>query len=289
MMTKLWRPTDAILVAVMFGLSPTCFARGDGREGVLQDAHTSNEDGKADDHADASELIGPVIKLNDVIFSGNVLRKETYPVGHWIVYYCPSWWEPCQDMYRFYEQIAQEAQTRFDADSLLGLSMRFAQVDCASHKVLCNKMNVEGYPTVHRYSEGTLEASWQGRKSESLRKWIEKQFGFVQTSKQQEPTLSGNLSWLASEYLTLGPHVPDLLVAVFVVMLNFWIVSRNTDLWHKASGLVDCDAGAGGVPTTDSTSEAIGQPETPQRTGMDLLLPEEWLSQRAAVSMEMEL
>ena len=59
-------------------------------------------------------FIGPVARLVDALFSGNVLRESSLPVGYWLSFFCPSWLEPGQQamaaFFRLGKVLANEAQ-----------------------------------------------------------------------------------------------------------------------------------------------------------------------------------
>eukprot|EP00913_Durusdinium_trenchii_P001525 g1412.t1 len=87
-----------------------------------------------------------VAPLNRHIFAGNVLK--------WIVLFCPKWFQPCQKLEPLFEDLAKTWQTKLNVDSSF-THLRFAQVDCAADKVLCNEQHVTTYPFVAVYRGGS--------------------------------------------------------------------------------------------------------------------------------------
>merc|ERR1719230_982126 len=74
------------------------------------------------------DLHGVVLSLNDNIFDGNVLKQSDYSTDHWMVYWCPNWFEPCTALVEKYAPLSTEWQGKLNKQSLLRLSVRFAQV-----------------------------------------------------------------------------------------------------------------------------------------------------------------
>mmetsp|Transcript_62480 Transcript_62480/g.201527 ORF Transcript_62480/g.201527 Transcript_62480/m.201527 type:complete len:311 (-) Transcript_62480:102-1034(-) len=121
-----------------------------------------------------------VVQLNPYVF-GAALRNEGDRSQHWIVYFCPAWWEPCQVLMEPYRQRGGRWQGRLN-DGLLAPRVRFASVDCAAHKVLCNEQAVEEYPTVVHYYRGARAGRWtpSGKKdAERLAAWVDAELRHV--------------------------------------------------------------------------------------------------------------
>eukprot|EP00441_Pelagodinium_beii_P025131 CAMPEP_0197653312 /NCGR_PEP_ID=MMETSP1338-20131121/34978_1 /TAXON_ID=43686 ORGANISM="Pelagodinium beii, Strain RCC1491" /NCGR_SAMPLE_ID=MMETSP1338 /ASSEMBLY_ACC=CAM_ASM_000754 /LENGTH=266 /DNA_ID=CAMNT_0043228365 /DNA_START=92 /DNA_END=889 /DNA_ORIENTATION=- len=134
-----------------------------------------------------------VAELNSVLFAGNALQRLGGGSEEWIVAFCPSWWEPCGNLEQIFSEEAVSWQARLNSDDF-SAKVRFAKVDCASDKVLCNEQGVESYPTIAHYLEG-----------QQVRKIS------LSTNKK----MKGNLaSWLSSQLLREeGPDPPQSLDA----------------------------------------------------------------------------
>lgn len=102
---------------------------------------------------EAHNLHRHVAELGSLLFAGNVLRPLGGGAEQWIVAFCPSWWEPCQQLDIAFSEVAASWQARFNTDDFQA-NIRFARVDCASDKVLCNEQGVVTYPTIAHYREG---------------------------------------------------------------------------------------------------------------------------------------
>mmetsp|Transcript_30807 Transcript_30807/g.71108 ORF Transcript_30807/g.71108 Transcript_30807/m.71108 type:complete len:272 (-) Transcript_30807:188-1003(-) len=94
-----------------------------------------------------------VAYLNRHIFAGNALKPMGGGVEQWVVSFCPRWWHPCQKLEPVFFEAARRWQSELNTDASV-VHVRFAQVDCAVDKVLCNEQRVLSYPTVAVYREG---------------------------------------------------------------------------------------------------------------------------------------
>lgn len=100
-----------------------------------------------------------VTKLNRVTFNKTVAQEH---IDHWIVLYCVDWYELCQGLWEDYKTSAVRWEHRLSgsASSWQATPIRFAEVDCATDKALCNENNVEGYPSVQHFHNGKLASVW---------------------------------------------------------------------------------------------------------------------------------
>lgn len=173
----------------------------------------------------------PVLKLNANIFHGNVLRGSDR-VDSWVVLYCPEWWEPCQMIQHHFAARSAEWDSQLNGGALLTLQSRFARVDCATDKPLCNERGVESYPTVQHFAKGQLVASWEGgRKSdaESLAKFLQGRLdGILTKATAGASEESGEDNLMSSDLLV------DCMVILLVLGANHLAVSRNPNLWQRA-------------------------------------------------------
>ncbi|CAK0845415.1 unnamed protein product, partial [Prorocentrum cordatum] len=92
-----------------------------------------------------------VLHLGRRTFAQTVLPSTRYPVENWVVMFCYSWYEPCQSIADPYSAWSREWEGKLNQD-LFTTSVRFATVDCATDKELCNDQEVEGYPHVKQYT-----------------------------------------------------------------------------------------------------------------------------------------
>jgi len=95
-----------------------------------------------------------VLSLNRWTFQGNIHGGD---VDNWIVVFCLSWYEPCQEALPVYQRLASEWQEKMDDGEMLRTNVRFAHVDCTTQRVLCNEQDAHDYPRIvhYRNSDGS--------------------------------------------------------------------------------------------------------------------------------------
>lgn len=144
--------------------------------------------------------------LNRVTFKGNVLDGAGGAVDHWIVYYCVSWMPLCEGLMDDYRQLSHQYDEKFNSERLLSLGVRFAYVDCATEKVLCNQNGVTDYPYMAHYHDGNVSSRWssgadslQGLQR-SLREFVHQTLATVGVKSPLQPLLP-SLASLRQQYL----------------------------------------------------------------------------------------
>lgn len=121
-----------------------------------------------------------VTMLNRVTFNKSVTQKH---VDHWIVLFCVDWYQLCQGLWEEYKLMAVywEQHLAKNASSWQATAVRFAEVDCATDKALCNENNVQEYPSVQHFHNGKLASDWEPAKgatslSKDISKWVRREF-----------------------------------------------------------------------------------------------------------------
>lgn len=268
---------SAVALTILLGHFLPCEASSRGRPPLLQvDAIPERPEAE---FVPASEgAYGSVVKLNDQIFRGNVLREEDDRVVHWVVYWCPDWWEPCQIIMQDYKKLAIQWQQEMNAGALFGLQVRFARVDCATDKVLCNAMSVNDYPMVHHYTRGKHVSSWTDRTSQAGKKmalWLKSRLG--QVPMPVPDGLQGFGAFLGLDTIAssiraafLQEHAAEALLVIVILGMNCWSVIR--------SPLLKPSVAAPPAQQPHIVGEHSHGSE-PTSNGVEHLLPEEWLCQ----------
>lgn len=96
-----------------------------------------------------------------------------------MVAFCASWWEPCEELHVIFEQLAAKWQGKLNTQDFIA-KVRFATVDCATDKVLCNEEHVTVYPTISYYKDGQQIRQLQlhpKRMKDRLKTWSEEILG----------------------------------------------------------------------------------------------------------------
>lgn len=192
-----------------------------------------------------------ILDLNRFTFAGNALRPSGDHSESYVVMFCAPWFEPCQELGRTFDRVGSELQTKLNTD-LISLKVRFANVDCASDKVLCNQQFVDSYPTIVHYRLGKPVGYWTGMDKRQLRKWVER-------AVHDEPAPAENAD-------TRADGAIDIALAIAAIVGSLYLVSRNPDL-KPADGRW--------------TASRAAAPEE-ARPQMVELLPATWRSERAS-------
>lgn len=211
----------------------------------------------------SQSLLSPTLKLNRVNFGGNVLHSSGSKdsVGQWFVSFCPSWWEPCQRLEVPFAEMTSTWEHQLNT-ALLTKEVRFAAVDCAIDKVLCNEQGVETYPTVHRYKDGTRIATWSGGRRddpERLAKWMQRQL-----ANAGKPPLSADDGFhFKVSQIVPGGRALDFLLVFGVLALNFRAICNNPGLSQKQ-------------PHAVSTQQAVRSEQPVRIPGTGRFMPDAW-------------
>lgn len=241
-----------------------------------------------------------VLKLTSTILYGNLLREDTDRVRNWLVLYTLPWFEPSAKAMPRFAELAHSWEGALNNASVFSLQVRFASVDCASDKPLCNEMEVDHYPLVRHYRAGQVVASWKGRGKEEdlarLAKFLEKQL--ASAAAESAADVDGHLDAedqgvlaMLSEYLAPASDVAlDWLLVLTVLAVNVGLVARRALHGHLLD--VDGDAGPaqlkGGEQQHDGerhAGAAAAEAEVQESlSGVQRLMPDDWLLRQRAAS-----
>lgn len=154
-------------------------AHAEGRGGGIVSEEQSQDRDAApaeEDGAYRSPVYSPVVRLTDATFAGNVLASPRSYVDTWVVFFCVDWAKECRSARAAFEERAATWHRALNDGSVLGSAVRFAHVECATHKVLCNTQDVDEYPFVVEYQEGVARRSVGGSAKKAMGKletWLE--------------------------------------------------------------------------------------------------------------------
>lgn len=172
-------------------------------------------------------------------------------VDHWFVLFCVDWLEPCQGIWHDYRHTAMywEHNMAANASSWQNSAVRFAEVDCATDKALCNENDVEGYPSVSHFKDGKFLKAWSispsaKSLSKDIAQWIGKELAFNATGALMRKETSGTslnvaanvyeffalLSWKDPTTAFAGYGL--IAIAVFVVA---WVLGTGLELEVKSA------------------------------------------------------
>jgi len=254
------RAAAASLVFSLLAGVPTCAEDA----GLLQGERVAAKP-SAEVHSDRI----PPLELNRFTFDDNVLRAGEQPhVAHWIVNFCVPWWDGCKNVARTYTQFGDEWQGKLNGD-LLTSEVRFATVDCATDKVLCNEQGVEVYPTVVHYTRGEQISMYEvgGKSMEKFHSWISQALTRVENTTATTSADATDLQTGLSSYLMPGDRATDALLVAVGVAASLRLVFSNPELWQKDLSLIPVTKV---VPQNIASSTGPAAPEEWARASVEL-------------------
>jgi hypothetical protein len=148
-----------------------------------------------------------VIMLNRVTFNSTVAQTH---VDHWIVFYCVDWYELCQGVWEEYKTMAihWERQLAHNASSWQATAVRFAEVDCATDKALCNANNIQEYPSVQHFRNGRRVSDWDLARgatslSKDISRWIRQELNKNETNgtKHKRKAIAVRVGFMDAEHM----------------------------------------------------------------------------------------
>jgi len=222
-------------------------------------------------------LLDPVHRLNRFNFQQTVLEEHKDAVAHWIVLFCPPWYEPCQALEPVYRELTEKWQEQLNG-ALLSTEVRFAAVDCASEKGLCNTENVNTYPFVAHYRQQKQVSRWRGKSFAAdphrLRDFLQKELGPVAAALGAAAGLQDSSADLEDVTAESGMDIPvDFLLIFAAIAGNAFFISRG--------------GAASDAPTKQPMGgNALPTPQSEQRSScVARALPKEWGSERVSIEL----
>lgn len=222
--------------------------------------------------------------LNALNFHGNVVEGDS--AESWVVFFCVDWHGPCQELRDSFLRTAQQQATTLNAGRLFTDAVRFAEVDCAVDKVLCNQQLVEVYPTVAHYRGGERAASWvdEGRGYEKelkrLKAWLHRELRpDREEAPRREPSPAPQEVPPAAAARSALPNVAAALAA------TAWVLSQGADLLRTARAALRLLEGRGQAGKKAGAAPAAAAPAA---TGADRLagaLPKAWALGRGSMEL----
>lgn len=195
---------------------------------TVEEGIVANE--KSRDAESEVQLFQPFSQLNRVTFGQNVLEPSNNGVDRWVVLFCLGWYEPCEAIERPFAAAGSEWQDSLNTN-LLSTDVRFATVDCATDRVLCNEQMIHEYPQIVVYHKHAAIAAWSGggkyeKLAGGMRKWLSRQLGTPRAGLGEAQVDDEEAPQIASpDAVSL-----DLLVVVLAMLGNAWVVTRNPGL-----------------------------------------------------------
>ncbi|XP_072958880.1 protein disulfide isomerase-like 5-1 [Typha angustifolia] len=108
-----------------------------------------------------SRTSAEVITLTEETFTDKVKEKDTL----WFVQFCVPWCKHCKKLGTLWEDLGKAMEGEDEIE--------IGQVDCATSKSICSKVDIHSYPTFKIFYDGEELAKYKGsREVESLKSFI---------------------------------------------------------------------------------------------------------------------
>ncbi|XP_030526745.1 protein disulfide isomerase-like 5-1 [Rhodamnia argentea] len=91
-----------------------------------------------------------VITLTADTFSDKIKEKDTA----WFVKFCVPWCKHCKNLGSLWEDLGKEMEGEDEIE--------IGEVDCATNKPVCSKVDIHSYPTFKVFYDGEEVAKYQG-------------------------------------------------------------------------------------------------------------------------------
>ncbi|KAK6142032.1 hypothetical protein DH2020_013861 [Rehmannia glutinosa] len=102
-----------------------------------------------------------VITLTSDTFNDKVQEKDTA----WFVKFCVPWCKHCKNLGTLWEDLGKEMEGEDEIE--------IGEVDCATDKSVCSKVDIHSYPTFKLFYNGEEVTKYQGaRDVESLKTFV---------------------------------------------------------------------------------------------------------------------
>lgn len=217
------------------------------------------------------------LALNRRTFGGNVAADGHAP--HWVVLFCVDWLGPCEELRSAFRGLGVRHEKRLNTGALLAPVARFAEVDCATDKALCNEQLVDGYPTVVHYRRGDRLGVWSGGngaardEGRKLARWIESELGPGRDTPRevQAPAVARTSS--------KGPAQ----LALTLLALVAFAVAGASELRRAARVLQNTFQPREEAPKQASGAAGAATERDSPATRLSRCLPKEWATQRGSI------
>lgn len=252
--------------------------------GVDISGNTGQQEQKQKSEDDPVVLLDPVLRLNRYTFEKAILEEHSDEVPHWIVLFCPPWYEPCQALEPLFRKLTERWQDKLNS-ALLSSEVRFAAVDCATEKALCNLQNVDTYPFVSHYHKRQQVRNWRGKSFETddkrLRDFLQKELGPVAATIATANPHDEKLKDVTAEE---GMTIPvDFLLIFAAIAGNAFFISRG-GIGSQAAN-PEATPMKGGPTVMTSGGMPSASPAESRSSCVARVLPQEWARDRTSIEL----
>jgi len=229
----------------------------------------------------------PPLKLLTAAFDSIVKTENS--ADEFVVFFCVSWLEECQDLRDEFRRRGTVLESQFNAQQIFAPKVRFAEVDCADDKVLCNRESVEAYPTIRRYVHGgSMTTAWEGRLGQkrpkiikAMLEWMDVNVGkSVAPAVTEEPPSLDHFRWAAR----IGSFIA---LTVALAKIGFDILQSTLEAMRASAGGASAEEEQKQAALRERHGEAsaarLGGPEASCR--LSRVLPKAWAAERPQINL----
>lgn len=236
--------------------------------------------------------LGPVpLKLLGSTF--DAVNSQAIGIEQSIVFFCVEWLDQCTDLREEFRIRGRTLSEKFNAKSVLAPRVRFAEVNCGEDKVLCNRQQVETYPTIALYVKGKRYKVWEGslgaprkKRHQSMIDWLHNHVGqewqplsaedVEEDEEDDAASLVGQLRWAAS----LGAAI-----AVCIVMTRYLFeLVQSAIATHRAAEGRTLEKTERKQTRAEARAAALAAANTPS-CRMARRIPQDWAAQRGKIDL----
>eukprot|EP00440_Ansanella_granifera_P018593 gb/GFBE01020196.1/.p1 GENE.gb/GFBE01020196.1/~~gb/GFBE01020196.1/.p1 ORF type:complete len:269 (+),score=54.42 gb/GFBE01020196.1/:1-807(+) len=221
------------------------------------------------------------LQLLGEAFDGVV--KAERGAEEWVVFFCVNWLDQCKDLRDDFRRLGTTLEDKFNKDRVFSAKVRFAEVDCAEDKVLCNKQNVDNYPTIVRYNHGARTSVWEGRlgaprnaRHQVMHNWLYSEVGTdVPRPVPAVPESESPFRWAA----TCGSFMA---LVVVLVKMSADILMSTVEAVRISSGAPTAEEA---VQQRAKEAAAATRAANSPFSRLARRLPQDWAAQRPSIDL----
>jgi len=213
------------------------------------------------------KLLGPVF---EAVVSGPDALQES------VAFFCVDWMEQCEALQEDFRRFGRALAEDLNGNTILEPRIRLVEVNCAEDKVLCNRQQVDAYPSIIRYVHGAREQVWEGslgskykHNLKAMQNWLRKHMGAKVERRAPLEAPDEEMTYLDTFRMAASAGS---LIALTVVVIKSGIEMVR-------SGQTAVRLSRGMLPEQDVKDQSRTE-ATSSSSRIAEMLPEEWVLQR---------
>jgi len=213
------------------------------------------------------KLLGPVF---EAVVSGPDALQES------VAFFCVDWMEQCEALQEDFRRFGRALADDLNGDSILEPRIRLVEVNCAEDKVLCNRQQVDAYPSMIRYVHGAREQVWEGslgskykHNLKAMQNWLRKHMGAKVERRAPLEAPDEEMTYVDTFRMAAS--------AGSLIALTVVVIKSGIDMIRSGQTAVRVSRGM--LPEQD-VKDQLRTEATSSSSRIAEMLPEEWVLQR---------